>query len=79
MGCGCLAFVVALRSGSMDAWLVGVYMVWVGIFSLCGCGMMSGLLPRIYSYNSVSCTYSTGAFLSFVVLEGGLLGPPGTC
>ena len=34
--------------------LGGAYMVWVGVFSLCGCDMMSGLLPRIYPCNFVS-------------------------
>ena len=33
----------------------GAYMVWVGVFSLCGCDMMSGLSLRIYPYNFVSC------------------------
>ena len=32
-------------------------MVWVGVFSLCGCDMMSGLPLRIYPYNFVSCIY----------------------
>ena len=34
----------------------GVVPIWYGlVFFLCGCDMMSGLLPRIYPYNFVSC------------------------
>ena len=33
--------------GFVDVWPCGAYMVWVGAFSLCGCEMISGLLPRI--------------------------------
>ena len=33
----------------------GTHMVWVGVFCLCGCDMMSELPFRIYPYNFVSC------------------------
>ena len=52
VGCGRLAFVVGVR------WMCGrcgANMVWVGVFSLCGCEMISGLLPRIYPHNFVNC------------------------
>ena len=57
VGCGRLAFVVGLWWGSVDMWPYGACMVWVGVFSLslCGCEMISGLLPRIYPYNFVNC------------------------
>ena len=57
VGCGRLPFVVGLW-WVCSRWMFGrcaAYMVWVGVFSLCGCDMMSGLLPRIYPYNFVSC------------------------
>ena len=56
-----------LWSASGGAWwmrdLCFVHIVWVGVLSLslslslCGGDTMSGLLPRIYPYDSVSCTY----------------------
>ena len=55
MGYGQLAFMVGLWWGLVDVWPCGAYMVRVGVFSLCGCQMMSGLLPRIHLFNFVSC------------------------
>ena len=48
-GCGCLAFVVGLRWGSVDVWPGGAYIRWVGVSSPCQCEMTSGLPSRIYT------------------------------
>ena len=58
---GCVWVVVAWLLWSASGgvpWMCGqcgAHMVWVGVFSLCGCDMMSELPFRIYSYNFVSC------------------------
>ena len=58
---GCVWVVVAWLLWSASGgvpWMCGqcgAHMVWVGVFSLCGCDMMSELPFRIYPYNFVSC------------------------
>ena len=56
-GCGLLTFVVGLWWDSVDVWQSGAYIVWVGVFSLCGCEMICGLLPQIYLHNFVNCIF----------------------
>ena len=56
-GCGRLTFVVGLWWDSVDVWPCGAYMVWTGVFSLCGCEMISDLLPQIYLHNFVNCIF----------------------
>ena len=62
----------------------GAYTVSVGVFSLCGCEMISGLLPRIYPHNFVNsislkflCTLSIEplslfSLSSFLCLDQGI-------
>ena len=56
-GCGPLTFVVSLWWDLVDVWPCGPYRVWVGVFSRCGCEMISGLLPQIYLHNFVNCIF----------------------
>ena len=52
-GCGPLTFVVGLWWDPVNVWPCGAYRVWVDVFSLCGCEMISRLLPQMYLHFNV--------------------------
>ena len=64
-GCGCLAFVVGLRWGSVDVWPGGAYIRWVGVSFPCQCEMTFGLPSRITPHNFLKLYLSKILIQSF--------------